>query len=321
MENTYGLTVRTMDLATNGAEFVFQTRPVGFDAVRNSKHGYFAQIDGSDAKVMGDVVYAGLNDAGLSCDLNALIFPWTKYPGNSSTLDNIGVGHFCQWALEGFGSVALLKQGLTNINFFQDIDFGAHWALRDAQGHGLVIEFLEGKMEVYEDLNDNGKTGFGIMTNEPPLRWQQDAIRHVQWKKSLARSAFAMPGSWYPDERFQRIHFVKSGFRTPETYREAMMQAVHALNVITVPMGLQMGTDSGDGSGEGQADHTQYGVIYDHKNRTIYWRSAVNQNLQRLRLKDCGLEEGSKATIVHMFDPSLPWFSSVQPPSSPTAVV
>jgi len=197
--------------------------------------------------------------------------------------------------------------------------------LRDALGQGVVIEFLDGKTEVYDDFNDNGKTGFGIMTNEPPLLWQKEAVKHLQWKQSLARPAVAMPGSWYPDARFQRIHLVKSGMPEPKTYEEAMMQAVHTLNTITVPMGLQIGTDSGDGSGEGKADHTQYGVIYDHKNRILYWRSAVNQNLQRLRLKDCGLTQGSESQIVHMFDPLLPWFNDVakalKPPPIPLRAV
>merc|ERR1711963_1022222 len=119
-----------------------------------------------------------------------------------------------------------------------------HYVFRDALGHGLVLEFVEGKMQVYDDHNDNGITGFGILTNSPPFPWQVEAIRHLHFKQSLARSAVAMPGAWYPDERFQRIHLVKSSMPQPKTYTEAVMQAVHTLNTITVPMGKQMGTDS-----------------------------------------------------------------------------
>ncbi len=35
--------------------------------------------------------------------------------------------------------------------------------------------------------------------------------------------------------------------------------------------------------GEGEDDRTHFGVIYDHLNGTVYWRTASNQNLQRLR--------------------------------------
>merc|ERR1719478_924431 len=113
-------------------------------------------------------------------------------------------------------------------------------------------------MQVYVDHNDNGITGFGIMTNEPPYQWQVQAVRHLQWKQSLSRPAVAMPGAWYPDDRFQRIFLVKSAMPKPKSYQEAVMQAVHALNTVTIPMGAQIGTDSG--YGEGAGDRTQWGV-------------------------------------------------------------
>ena len=134
-----------------------------------------------------------------------------------------------------------------------------------------------------------------------------------------------MPGAWYPEDRFQRIFLVKRGMPTPKSYQDApvvllhpstsgnsdnlqdaVMQAVHVLNTVTVPMGLQLGTDSGKHSGEGSGvrrsssepwalkeglakclvqqcskDHTQWGVLYDHIQKIIYWRSSVNHNLQR----------------------------------------
>ena len=49
-------------------------------------------------------------------------------------------------------------------------------------------------------------------------------------------------------------------------------------------MGQQMGTDSG--FGEGQADHTHYAHIYDHKNVVLYWRHVSNLQLERVRLAD-----------------------------------
>ena len=162
-------------------------------------------------------------------------------------------------------------------------------------------------MEVYDDLNDGGKTGFGVFTNEPPLMWQNEAVRHLQWKQSLARPAVGMPGSWYPEARFQRLHLVKSALPEPGSYQEAIMQTVHVLNTVTVPMGSQMGTDSG--TGEGLGDHTQYAVIYDSKNQTIYWRTQVNQNLQRLRLVDAGLETGGKEQVIAAQSSELPWFN------------
>merc|ERR1712176_1011903 len=126
-----------------------------------------------------------------------------------------------------------------------------------------------------------------------------------------------MPGGWYPEERFQRLHLVKSAMPNPASYQEAIMQTVHVLNTVTVPMGNQMGTDSG--KGEGLGDHTQYAVIYDSKNQIIYWRTQVNQNLQRLRLTDADLGKGAKERVIAAMSPILPWFSDASGYLSPTS--
>ena len=154
-----------------------------------------------------------------------------------------------------------------------------HFVARDALGLSAVFEFISGEPRVYDDFNDDGVTGWGVMTNEPTFDWQNENVRHFRWKQGLGREATTMPGTWYPDDRFLRVHpcvhLVKEGMPLPKTYPEAMMQAVHTfmINTVTVPMGDQMGTDSG--AGEGAGDHTMWGVVYDHKNVTVYGCSTV----------------------------------------------
>ena len=85
------------------------------------------------------------------------------------------------------------------------------------------------------------------------------------------------------------------------------MHAVHVLNSVTVPTGQQMGTDSG--AGEGAGDHTMWGVIYDHRNATVYFREQMNQNLQRVVLADMALSEGSPVVALSLGPQNgLAWF-------------
>ena len=91
------------------------------------------------------------------------------------------------------------------------------------------------------------------------------------------------------------------------SYQEAVQQALHVLNTITVPMGEQMGTDSG--FGEGEADHTHYAHVYDHKNRVLYWRHQTNLNLQRVQLADLALSPGAKPVTLSLWHNKLPWFN------------
>lgn len=48
----------------------------------------------------------------------------------------------------------------------------------------------------------------------------------------------------------------------------------------------QYGTDSGETSGEGEGDHTMWGLIRDHSSSTIYWRDASNPSFRSLKLSD-----------------------------------
>merc|ERR1712217_709591 len=115
-----------------------------------------------------------------------------------------------------------------------------------------------------------------------------------------------MGGAFYPDERFLRIHLLKSALPQPSSYQEAVEQALHVLNSVTVPMGQQMGTDSG--FGEGLADHTHWGHIYDHKAATLYWRTQTNLQLQRVQLPDSIVGPKSVAKTLS-YTNSLPWFN------------
>ena len=151
---------------------------------------------------------------------------------------------------------------------------------------------------MYQDLNDGGKTGWGIMTNEPEYPYMVRMVQHFEWKQHLARPSTSMPGAFYPDERFLRLHLVRKGLPKPKDFRMALMHAVHVLNTVTVPPGEQMGTDSG--AGEGAGDHTMWGVLYDHRNATLYFREQLNQNLQRVRLSDLNLAAGAPIVKLPM---------------------
>ena len=54
-------------------------------------------------------------------------------------------------------------------------------------------------VDVYDDNNDGGKSGFGVMTNEPPFPWQVQAMKLLRWKQAKYGAAVALPGSWYPE--------------------------------------------------------------------------------------------------------------------------
>ena len=332
--NNYCISGRTTDLGnTNGLAWAIMTSPIGrrlhpeAGGVRFAKFGALGVVANASigfephhgptvngSQFIEDRVYAGINTEGLTCDCQTLTSSELAPPTNTSK--DLNVLYFCQWALSMFANTdevrAALLSGSVHIWGAKD-GIHTHHALRDAHGRGLVVEYVGQKMQVYQDLDDGGKTGYGVMTNGPEFPYMVRMVQNFEWKRTLARTSSSMPGDWYADSRFLRLHLVKEGMRAaaPASHREALLQTLHVMNVVTVPMGEQLGTDSGHVAFETGGVHTTWGVIYDHKERTLYWRTEENHNLQRVELSDLNLTKSAPVEFVRFDDASngLPWYN------------
>eukprot|EP00900_Chrysochromulina_parva_P024099 jgi/Chrpa1/6322/Chrysochromulina_OHIO_Genome00014229-RA len=332
---TLRLSVRTMDLGLDGG-WNLSTAPA--NAVRTqvempsqgtalqwtSRYGSVVFTAPEHGYPMDDAVGEALNARGLSC--GALTLTSSKMPDASATLPNLHMRYVCQWAVDMFASVAEVRAALSSdINLYgHNTLLGedyTHWVFRDATGQSLVVEaagigsptglHTQGLrstqgLHLHDDPND-GVAGFGIITNEPVFEWHLANARHLQWKRTLERTAIGIPGGYYPEERFMRVLMTKQAMSPPRSLQEGVAQAVAVLNTITVPMGNQYGTDSGKSSAEiGSADHTVWGVIRDHVDPTVYFRSAENPTLQRVRLADLNLDAGAAVRTLSVS--SGPWY-------------
>lgn len=253
------------------------------DVVRNaiswpSKYG----VMGVTANWFGDDRYwfpiffsDSLNEKGLSCSLLTLID--TKYEEKSSEKENVFAGTFCVYITQNYASVQEIVNNINNVAIYGPDALQQHFIIRDSTGVSLVVECVGGQAMIYVDNND-GQSFFGITTNEPTLDWHLENIRHYQWKRTLARQSVAIPGNFYPEERFLRTHMIKEGMQNAQlmtettSYQRAFALTAQVLNSVSVPEGEQYGTDSGDSSGEGQGDHTSWAVIRDHNTPALYWQ-------------------------------------------------
>ena len=131
MDDSFGLSVRTMDLGP-GPTFSLKTQPKGHKpagmpaAVPVAKYGHIISIGANLAQpskssqrhlelegiISGDAAFAGLNEAGLSCDLHALVN--SSYPPRSSNVsaNNLMLYYFCNWALGSYATAADVRRAL-----------------------------------------------------------------------------------------------------------------------------------------------------------------------------------------------------------------
>jgi len=232
---------------------------------------------------------------------------YAEHPGDDPAR-NLYAPFMCRWVLENFATVEEAQATLAGMHVFaQPGTITEHFYLADENGHGLVVEFIDGQIQLTLDLNDGGKTGLGIFTNAPPFAWQLENIKHFEWKRSRDASAVAIPCGFYTDERFLRVYLFRQaieGGAQPSSYREAVARVVSILNTVALPPGGLPGTSV-------LKDHSKWQVVRDHKNRRVFWRATDSPSLQLIDLKKLRFEPGSPVTMLSTEIPDLPWYSDV----------
>jgi penicillin V acylase-like amidase (Ntn superfamily) len=249
-----------------------------------------------------------LNEKGLSCALLMLLNTQYEERDTTGTKKNVFAGTFCHYIAQNYASIKEVQADINNIVIYGPDLLAQHYILRDASGVSMVIEVMNRAKNVYIDLND-GVTTFGITTNEPTLDWHLENVQHYLWKRTLSRQAVAIPGNFYPEERFLRTHMIKEGMQVAglmtntSSYQTAFALTAQVLNSVSVPEGDQYGTDSSDNGGsEGSGDHTCWGIIRCHSDPAIYWRDATNPTFRRIRLKDLDLSVKTKRSMLKLED-------------------
>jgi len=237
-----------------------------------------------------DIVAEGMNERGLSCALQLFGGAKMEQPNTQNPQKNVFSLSFCKWALENFKNVNEVQAALASTRFV--ISTPVHFVVSDAGPKTVVVEWIDGQKHIHEDMNDGVDT-FGILTNQPSFEFHVENTKLFHWKESVARSAIAVPGNWYPDERWLRIHLAKRGIertKQPTTYQQAIAQTVAVLNTITVPMGDLPGTGGAMEEGD-LPSHTLGGLVRDHKNRVYFFRSETNPSFRKIALDDLEFDE------------------------------
>ncbi len=188
------------------------------------------------------VLFDGLNEKGLAAGTfyfptSAGYRPYTAADARK-TIAQWEVG---SWILENFASVEEVKANIGNI-VVPAVVFGgwgfapeAHYIIHDASGKSIVIEYVGGKLNVYDNP-------LGVLTNSPPFDWHMTNLRnYVNFSMTnvppvqlgsikllpfgQGSGMLGMPGDFTPPSRFVRaVAFSQSVFK-PKTGDGAVLEA------------------------------------------------------------------------------------------------
>lgn len=238
----------------------------------------------------------GVNEQGLS--FGALWFPGSIYPevpaGELSY--TIGLSDVGRWILGSFANVKEVKEGLESVHIYpQKIEaIGAvppvHLSIHDREGKSLVIEFIDGKMEICN--ND-----VGVLTNAPKFSWHRTNLENylnlsavnvkpvnldgtVLSPTGQGSGLLGLPGDWTPPSRFVRMALFKQFVKKPYLAKENSNLAFHLLNTVDIPYGT-VRSDTGK-----NFEYTQWIVVKDLSNGVVYYRTYGDLNIRSVSFEN-----------------------------------
>ena len=246
----------------------------------------------------------GLNEKGLSA-----AFLWleeTEYPQPVVAENALSIQDTGAWILGNFATVDEVKAALDEVTiwgeFAQEVQMVPpfHISVHDAQGNHLVIEFVKGEMNVYDNPN-------GVMTNDPALDWQ---LTNLEYANANDMYVGILPGGSTTAARFVVLSQLKDMSPEPQSAQEAIEFAIGIINRVNSAPGEGISTES-DLVGPYGNSYTQWTVVRDHSNQVFYYSTLLNSSLRAIDLKGLDLSEGQSVKSLNMDNDGANWYQDM----------
>ena len=258
-------------------------------------------------------LFDGLNEKGLAVGM--FYFPGTAgyMAYDASDADTtLASWQFGSWILENFATVDEVKAGVEKITLAAVVCkawgavIPAHHVVHDAAGNCIVIEAVEGHINVYDNP-------LGVLTNSPAFDWHitnlrnyinlspvDTAPRRLGPLSLIATGQGAgmlgLPGDFTPPSRFVRsAEFSQSAYQAA-TGRAAVLRLFHLLNNFDIPKGVSR-------SNEHKAhtlpacDYTQWTSANDLTAKRYYFHTHANRRIRVAELMKMDLDANDIKTI------------------------
>jgi len=172
-----------------------------------------------------------------------------------------------------------------------------HYAVHDAEGSSIVIEYTNGKLDIY----DNPTT---VMTNEPAFPFHLQNLAQYQYVTNTAPAPIevdgltlaapssgdgvnGLPAGFIASSRFVRAFWFRQFALDFDTPAEGVQVVRHILNQFDIPPGTVMtkAGATGEGGGVAGAEITQWMTVIDQRNAVMYASTYDHLNLFKVDVR------------------------------------
>lgn len=167
-----------------------------------------------------------------------------------------------------------------------------HMAFFDASGDAALVEFNDGKMEVFHGPQYN------ILANAPNMHRQLDNLAKIREGKTLFSIA-SLPGGADSKCRFVRMTFDTENMPEPASPQQAVIFMEEAIHDIAVPAYID--TEHVKDPASGDAWETRWHVVEDVKSLRLYFDNdqigkRINIDLKKMNFNGKNIEYMDPAT-------------------------
>ena len=266
-----------------------------------AKYGYVF-LDGMQV----DAVIDGMNEMGLS--IEDLFMPgFAEYQTVPAGQDTQALGYmrFGDWVLGNFKTIEEVRAALPSIFVYAekipgqgDTVFPLHFAIYDASGKGLIVEFVGGKLTMYDSM--------GVFTNSPSYEWHKLNLNNyinlspVTPAPVVAQGVLygatgqgfgmiGLPGDVSPPSRFIKMATLLHVAVPASDATGALNLAQHVINNVDIPFGLVREPQANTYVSES----TEWVVFKDLTNKIFYYRTYNNMGLNAITLSKLNFADGA----------------------------
>jgi len=244
----------------------------------------------------------GMNEKGLV--VGGLYLPgfaeYQKYDPSKASI-SMNPLEVLNYILTQFATVDEVRKGLGEILVVPVVEPALgipapmHFLVVDKSGKTIVVEYLKGKLTVFDNP-------LRVLTNSPFFDWHMTNLRNYLSLSAVAlptkkiedldfspigagSGLLGMPGDYTPPSRFVRaVAFTQTARKTPNG-DETVYEAFRILDNFNLPLGSAEGPEANPEDLKGMRSSTIWTSVADTQNLKYYYHTQHNRKVRMIDLK------------------------------------
>lgn len=212
-----------------------------------------------------EMPYGGINEKGLAVEMLWLDYTEYRMDPNLPVMNEL---EWIQYQLDNYSTVAEVLQHLDQFSVYP-LKGKIHYIVADAEGHSIVIEHLGGKIK-YESIEANqcqAITNYDLTTSKNWFANKENAK-----KGNVTQALF-------------RYYKLQEGIERRDLQKTLSVQsAMDVLDDVAIKKG---------------EFKTQWSIVYDLKQKSIYFKSAEEKGIKQIALNDLDFNQNNQAIDIN----------------------